>query len=410
MTPASSNMSATTSGLRGVDIARDEAHVRPSPRDRKRSVLLVCRMSPRINGRARALVESLQRDYDVTVVCERPAGMEAGPVFRDATLIERALVFEGKSALHIAGAIRVLQMSLMGMLEVWRRRPSAVVCADVPYSLPGILGRAFLGCRFVFDAYEIIWGIGDGPVFAALFKWLERLTLKRCDLWLVPSKLRGDIVLEAQHLALDYLVIPNLPVIREVQSDKMRSLLFRAGVPCDRTTVLFQGSLLPRRGLPELLTAAADGRFHLIIQGEGPLRALVESKQGRNVTVLSPCPNDEAVSWLSCVTASFVFYQNDCINSASACSSKLNTSMLAGTPVVCNDLPAFREFAKEHGACVIMQNDEPSEIARCIDVLATPQYQKLKADAIRAGECLREFPRERILQNAFHQLLQPGRV
>jgi glycosyltransferase involved in cell wall biosynthesis len=372
------------------------------------TILLLCRMSPRLNGRARALVEALEDDYDVTVVCERPPCLDPVTVFRHARLVESRLAFGTRSMFHLCGAIRLLQMAALGLLHAARNRARVVVCADVPYCFAGLLAKWIWGCCFVFDAHEIIWGMGDGWVFSKLFKLLERLVLKNCDLWLVPSEDRARIVLQEQRLRLPYSVVPNLPIIGTMRTDDMRQSLLRAGAPSDQVTVLFQGTLLPRRGLAELLQAAHTGRFHLIVQGGGPLRSFVAAQAGSNVTLLPPCPNEEAVSWLSAVTASFVYYQNDCINSAYACSSKFYTSMIAGTPVVCNDLPAFRAFAAEHGACLVLERLDSPGIARCIERLAGGEYQALKEQAIEAGRALREFPRAAVLKRAVDDALRPG--
>jgi glycosyltransferase involved in cell wall biosynthesis len=371
----------------------------------KPPLLLVCRMSPRINGRARALIEALENDYDITAVSERPRNTSTAPPFQHAKLLEYQLFLDGRSVLHIAGALRVVQLNLLGLLAAWRIRPAAVIGADVPYCFAALLAKLMWRCRVVFDSYEIIWGLGDGWFFSNVFRWLERLVLKYSGLWLVPSPKRAEIVMEAHNMALDFQVIPNIPAVGPLTTAEMRSRLRRAGIPDDGVTILFQGSLLPRRGLRELIQAAAGGEFHLIVQGDGPERPFVEASAGPHVTVLPACPNQEAASWLSAVTASFVYYENDCINSAWACSSKLYTSMIAGTPVLCNDLPAFREFQQEHGACVVLETFDATSIARGVRVFTGPVYQELKAQAAAAGAALSAFPRAAILKAALESVL-----
>jgi glycosyltransferase involved in cell wall biosynthesis len=367
------------------------------------SVLLLCRMSPRLNGRARALVDALEESYDVTVVCEEPRRLEPGPVFRKAQLIERRLAFGVRSLLHVAGVIRLVQMAILGLIHARRSRAGVIICADVPYCFTGLLAKKIWGTGFVFDAYEIMWGLGNGWLVSALFKRLERVVLKNCDLWLVPSEDRARIVLQEQGLRLPYTVIPNLPVAGDVCTGDMRRRLREAGVPADRVTILFQGSLLPRRGLAELFQAAQSGRFHLVVQGDGPLRGFAEAHAGADVTLLPPCPNAEAISWLSAVTASFVYYENDCINSAYACSSKFYASMMAGTPVICNDLPVFRAFSEEHGACVILPKLGAEEIVTCVHQVAD-QVERLRSEAARAGAQLRAYPRVETLRNAMRSV------
>ncbi len=45
------------------------------------------------------------------------------------------------------------------------------------------------------------------------------------------------------------------------------------------------------------------------------------------MTVLDACPNHETMQWLSGADASFVYYENDCLNSAYACSNKFYASI-----------------------------------------------------------------------------------
>jgi glycosyltransferase involved in cell wall biosynthesis len=369
------------------------------------AILLVCRMSPRMNGRARALVEALEDDYDVTVVCEQPPRMGSSPVFRRARLVERRLAFGTRSLLHIGGLIRVLQMALLGLIYGGRTRASVVICADVPYCPAGLLAKWLWGSRFVFDAYEIFWGLGDGWLLSRLFTWLEKLVLRTCDLWLVPSEERAQIVLREQRLSLPYTVVPNLPIWGSV-SDDIQQRLHQAGVPPGQPTLIFQGTLMPRRGLPELVKAAQSGRFHLIVQGDGPLNGFVSESAGPHVTVLPPCPNNEAVSWLSAATAAFVYYENDCVNSAYACSSKFYASMIAGTPVICNDLPAFRAFSEKHGASVILSNLAAQEIAAAVEAIARGSSQRLRSEAAAAGAVLKNYPRAETLRSAFRSLAE----
>jgi hypothetical protein len=105
-----------------------------------------------------------------------------------------------------------------------------------------------------------------------------------------------------------------------------------------------------------------------------------------------------------------VYYENDCLTSATACSSKLYASMIAGTPVVCNTLPAFTEFSKEYGGCIFMRSLDPEEIRYCAGIMATGEYRGLRVQANRASAILQAFPRAAILKDAMRRVLGPGRL
>jgi hypothetical protein len=73
--------------------------------------------------------------------------------------------------------------------------------------------------------------------------------------------------------------------------------------------------------------------------------------------------------------------------------------MIAGTPVICNDLPVFRTFSEERGACVILAKLDPEEIVGSVDRVVC-QLEKLHLEAVAAGAMLRDYPRVETLRNA----------
>lgn len=155
-----------------------------------------------------------------------------------------------------------------------------MVCADAPYSLCGLLLQVLRDCRFVFDSQEIIWGMGDPWYVSQPLRLLERLILRNCDLWLVPSEDRGRLVQQSQGTRKAFVVVLNVPVfgnklaapivVHEEQSSREA-----------RPTVIFQGSLLYRRGIESLIEAAADGGLISSFKVPGHCASIARSASGR---------------------------------------------------------------------------------------------------------------------------------
>jgi glycosyltransferase involved in cell wall biosynthesis len=378
--------------------------------NKQHRILVIARMSPRLNARTRFLVESLESLCDVTVVSERANLDNLGhPAFRRAKLVELTLVFPGKRVWLFTGILRVLHFSVRAILETFTNNYDIVVCADVIYTLPGLFSKWILRKKFVYDAHEIPWGLGLNPVLSWVFKLWEWIVLRSCDLWLVPSEERADIVIRTQRVTKPFVVYENFPIGSSSPSDRerFRLRLYSAGVPSDKPVVMFQGSISYKRGLEQMIEASKSCQFHMVIQGSGPLLPYLKRVAHENVTFLDACPNHECVSWLSAADLCFVYYENDCLNSAYACSNKFYAAIFAGTPIICNRLPAFDLFAQRYGGVVFLDSLSPQDVNNCIyKIVNTPGcYDRLKREILRAREELSHLPRKQRLLEAFQALI-----
>ena len=70
--------------------------------------------------------------------------------------------------------------------------PEAVFFSDATYSLAAFVAQLVWGTRTIYNAQEIVWAGMPAPI-GALFKWIERVILRRCDLWIVPDRERGGV-------------------------------------------------------------------------------------------------------------------------------------------------------------------------------------------------------------------------
>lgn len=371
-------------------------------------ILVVARMSPRRESRTRRLLRALSPNFSVLVVAESP-GEEArrAASVDGAELREVALPYPRFGAWHLGGLLRVLYLNLHGVAIALREHPRAVVCSDALYCLPGIFAKLILHRRFVYNSHEIMWGLGNPRLLNALLGMLEKIAIQLCDFWLVPSEERAMIILRKHRLERRYVVYENFPLIDAQEStraapDKTVEAIRQAHT---RPIVMFQGSLDPERGLDELIQSAQSGTFHLIIQGAGSLAEEIRRRTGSNVSLQEACPNNATVRWLGLADLSFVYYKNNCLNSAYACSNKFYASVFAGVPVICNRLPALEAFAGRYGGVEFFDALEPRAIEDCIArALAPERYSRLKREILRARQALESTSLEGRISSAFGQL------
>lgn len=373
-------------------------------------VLLVARLSLRRDTRSRLIANALADTgiYRVTSISETSDyAANTTDCLGNVRTREVRLLLPGKSLWHIAGALRVLQMNVIGSLEVLKGQHDIVICGDVPYCLPGVLAKSIYGRKFVFDSHEIIWSTGMNQLLSSTFKVLERLILRYCDLWLVASDDRACVTMQHQRLTRPYVVLENFPVFDPAApmptgySQKVEELR-----QLRKLVVMYQGRLLPRRGIEQLVQAACTSGFHLVIQGSGPLLHAIERHE--NMTVLEPCSNNEVVSWLGLADLSFVYYENVGLNYAYACSSKFYASVFAGIPVLANHLPAFEDFAGRYGGVIFFDSLTPESIREAIiSVANSPErLDTLKAEMRSARDQWLQRDQRQVIVRAFDQMMK----
>lgn len=372
-------------------------------------MLIVARMTPRRNSRTRTLIRALSSTFHVDVISESADRVTPGTYIVDGGNVdELVLPLPDRSFWHLSGLLRVLTLNLRGIWLAAKGQYDIVVCSDSLYAWPGIVGRLIFRRRFVYNAHEIMWALGISSFISTILGWLERLSIRVCDFWMVPSDARAQLILNKHGFDKPYLVYGNYPTGIGGLNDRdvYRTRLFEMGVLESSPIIMFQGSLTEKRGLEQLVDAARSGRFQLIIQGRGRLLPYLIEHKHDNVTILEPCPNEEAVSWLSAADFSFVYYENDCLNSAYACSNKFYASVFAGTPVICNRLPAFELFSDEFGGVAFIDKLENKAIQQCLDDLLNKngRWNELRQQMFAAREVLSRVHREQDIVDAFAQL------
>jgi glycosyltransferase involved in cell wall biosynthesis len=383
----------------------------------KHEILIIARMTPRLNGRDRQLMHWLSGQYNIQVISESLDLMTTA-IFEveGAHLQEIPLPFPNRRFWYFTGAFRALYFNLYGLWIAWKKNSEVIVCSDSIYIFAGIIGKLFLRRKFIYNAHEIAWGMGISSFMNFLLGMLERFAIEQCNFWLVPSEVRAQLILDRHHIHKPYVVYENFPVLEKAQAgidrEVNRERLYNAGVPRDCHVIMFQGSIIKKRGLEELIYAAAEGTFHLVIQGQGALLNHLRTLANSHVTFLEPCPNNEALAWLGAADLAFVYYENDCLNSAYASSNKFFASVFAEIPVICNTLPAFQKFAHDYGGVVLIETLDPDEIRACIDyIMNNPEiYERLRFQMRNAKKKLLEIPQKENVVSAFQNLTSHSRI
>ena len=235
------------------------------------------------------------------------------------------------------------------------------------------------------DVYLRSLQFGDMPRWQrALITPFERRWAQRADAVIQVSEpyaamMRRDLGLT------DVPVVRNCPDRWEPpvpRPDRIRALL---GLSGETTVVLYQGGLLPDRGIEHCMAAVLDlPGVVLVLMGFGNqeqrLRGLVSAPphQGRTF-VIDAVPPQELLTWSASSDVMVMCYPPDTENHRYVTPQKLWEAMAAGVPVLASASPGFESVIVATRCGMLCDPTDPADIARALRELLA-----LGPDGLRA--------------------------
>jgi glycosyltransferase involved in cell wall biosynthesis len=238
----------------------------------------------------------------------------------------------------------------------------------------------------VYDTHEVATDRADMK-----FRWwaalLERALIHRADRVICTNQTRADFTQKLYNIPPP-VILRNLPAYVEPQPSTL--MHERLGLPPGAKIVLYQGGIQPERGLEQLMEAAPEVEGGVIVfLGSGRSKPKLTARAAElglegKVYFHPAVPVDELPSWTACAYVSLQILQNTCFNHYSSLSNKLLEYMMAGVPVITNDLPEMRRVIEETGAGMIIDASNPHEIAMAVNaLLADPALREQMAERAR---------------------------
>lgn len=303
----------------------------------------------RVHREASALGDA---GHDVTVVCLRGGDLPASESRGSYAVI------------RVADATTATWKNPLGKANQARRRTAAlaeavvmlrpdVVHAHDTDTLPAASRSARMaGAKLLYDAHELFpdqfIGSAAGTIGPARLWWraVERRLIPRVDAVITVSPGLARM-LEARY-GVRVTVVRNVPALMpRVKSTRLREEL---GVGSTKPLVLYQGLLLPERGLVSLVEAMAlVPDAVLVVQGTGPEEHAMRTAAERaglidKVRFTGWVAPEDTYEYASGADIGVVIYEAATLNNLLAGPNKLFVYMMAGLPIAARDFPAFREI------------------------------------------------------------------
>jgi glycosyltransferase involved in cell wall biosynthesis len=235
-------------------------------------------------------------------------------------------------------------------------------------------GRA----RLVYDSHELFPEIGNRWIRLRRGGWrrLERRLMPQADLVITVNNFIADEL--ARHYPgpppVVLLNCPDPPAGFDPDAPH-NSLRPRLGLPPERKIVLYQGWMAEGRGLENLIRAAPllqDGAVVVLI-GFGEYYRTLEAQAAREaagrVFFIPRVPQAELLAACASADVGIIPYPAVDRNNYYTSPNKLFDFILAGVPLVGNDLPFLRQVIVGEGVGIVARLDSPAAYAAALNAV-----------------------------------------
>lgn len=352
------------------------------------------------DNRVLKVTESLAaQGHDVTVVALHKEGLPKEEQ-RAGWRIRRTKVTT--SALPRGTVFGVLKMAELALRVVWKwRGADAWHCNDIEaFVLGWFAQRLNPRLQLVYDCHEFEAERNAKPVIERkLVAWMERRMIRKAAAVVTVSPSISAAYQEryAAYGIPEVLLIRNVPAPRvnaeEMEGAKPNHFRRRFGIPTGDFIALYQGAFNYNRGLEtaiEAMEGLEEKGVHLVLMGYGPLQHLVDAaaKQHAHVHVHPAVAYEEVLEHTLSADLGLVSVKPTCLSYLYCLPNKLFEYILAGVPVLSNDLPDCRALIESLGVGRIVEQDDATGWRNALLEARLAGSAQFEAGLKRAAEVL----------------------
>lgn len=254
-------------------------------------------------------------------------------------------------------------------------RPDVVHAHDTDTLVAAAQVARRTGAMLVYDAHELYpdmlseFGSGGSLPVQSYWKRVERRHVPGADAVVTVSA--GLATELERRFGVSPVVLRNVPPLAELRdSDRLRADLDMRGD--SRAIALYQGVLIPGRGLVRLVGAIAQvSGLVLAVQGFGPeeeaMRARVrELGLEDRVRFMGRIAPEDLHEYACGADTGVVIYEHTTLNNYLAGPNKLYAYLMAGLPVAASDFPGLSEVVEGDEVGVTFSPDVTESIATAL--------------------------------------------
>ena len=307
-----------------------------------------------------------------------------------------------------AQLVKYLEFCAKVMRYARRKNIEVVNIHSLPLLPLGVLLKWSLGAKLVYDAHELeTETYGLAGLRQAIARHVERILIEYADLVVVVGDGINDWYRGKYGLS-NIVTVLNCPEFQEHQGTKR----FHAelGIPDGKKIVLYQGGLVRGRGVERLLDIFAkydDDRHVLVLMGYGELESRIKECADTHGNVYFQEAVDPTVvlKYTSSANVGISYIDNPSLNDHWCLPNKLFEYIMAGLPVIVNDVPEMRRVVNENKIGIVLNELTSESLVRALDELERFDTVELVRNLKNAATKYSWQTQERAMINAYNRFL-----
>ena len=326
--------------------------------------------------------------YDLTVFSLWKIGLLQDER-KENYIVKRTKIFSSFMKGPLGRLINFIEFSLK---ISWRIRQVDIIHCHDYHPLPAVLmTKLFMQSKslVIYDAHEYqSQKLGLNWLSRFSIKSLEKISSFFIDGFITVS---GSILQTYESLfsKIPKTLIFNCPATEESkESDKFDSLTHK-----DSIKFLYQGGLIPCRGIEELIEGFCYQEFkdiNLILMGHGGMTSagknlekhIVElSEKHKNIHFVESVPRNELLSYTSSASIGVCLTIDNCLNHRYSLPNKFFEYAMAGLPILVSDLPEMHTLVEKYECGIVCESVTPDEIIKGVRKLLSMDLKKLGTNA-----------------------------
>ena len=248
--------------------------------------------------------------------------------------------------------LKYVEWSVRIIMRLRANRPDVIQCHSFSALPVSVLAKYFTKSRLVYDAHELeTEKNGMRGVEKILARILEKRLIRHADEMIVVSESIAEWY-EKSIGGKRPVVIKNVPKKIKMVSAAGPNLRKTLGIQEDFVLYIYQGALVPGRGIEKLLSvfSRANPQRHLAIMGYGPLKttAIEYQQKFSNIHYHEAVLPEDVVRYVSSADVGIYLIENTCLSYYYCLPNKIFESLMSGLPVVVSDLPELRNVVRTY--------------------------------------------------------------
>lgn len=311
---------------------------------------------------------------------------------------DRIIAFVNR--LYMAIARRYFEKSPFDQFMITRLlsfNPDIIHVHDLPCLKAGVFASREINVPLVYDAHELYYAQESlSYILTKLFYKTEKKYIRVPKAVITVNPFIAKIMSREYNVPEPNVIMNCTEMPKDFDRDAGKGLLRKKGnIPDDYRVVLYQGWISSERNIQTMIRGVHyfPEKVCLAIIGYGDfekvLRELV-TKEGleEKVFFLGPVPSDEMLNYSAGADIGVIPYRPVDDNHLYCSPNKLFEYILAGVPVLSNDLPFFRMIKEKYDCIDTVSMESPEEFgSKVSDLLQdNEKLDLLKSNCMMAAE------------------------